>query len=266
VLQRGLIRDVLGALPIVALLAAVYLLPPDTSLSEVRTAGALRACMPAAHPPFVTGDPARPGIDVEILQALARELGLTLAPSVEPAMNRDFNPRSWHITRAACELIAGGLAASPTTRSFLETSTPYAETGWALLAPAPVADLTGRKLGVLAPTSGLDRIALASRLRAEAAQVVILADTDALIRGLREGGFEAAVTERFLAEQIAGREHWSADWLPGDLPRYPVALGLWKGDLTLKRAVNGRLAQLDRDGTLNMIRARYLARPSAEAP
>jgi polar amino acid transport system substrate-binding protein/cystine transport system substrate-binding protein/membrane-bound lytic murein transglycosylase F len=255
--QRGLIRDILAALPILALLAAVYLLPPDTSFSEVKAAGVLRACMPAAHPPFVTGDAGMPGIDVDILQALARELGLTLAPSVEPAMNRDFNPRTWHITRAACELIAGGLAASPMTRSFLETSTPYAQTGWAVIAPAPITDLHERKLGILAPVTGLDRTALSSRLRAEAAQPVILADADALVHGLREGRFEAAVTEKLLADQIAAREHWASDWFPGDLPRYPVAFGLWKGDLTLKRAINSGLERLDRAGAFAAIRARY---------
>src|SRR6266700_5954671 len=185
--RHGLVRDALGALPIIGLLAAVYLLPPDTSLSEVRAAGALRVCLPPVHPPFVTGERKAPGIDVEILAALARELGLALATVEEPAMSQDFNPRSWHITRAACQVIAGGLAASPMTRSFLETGAPYAQTGWAVLAPTPIVDLHGRKIGVLAPASGLDRIALASRLRADAAQVEILANADALVAGLREG-------------------------------------------------------------------------------
>jgi ABC-type amino acid transport substrate-binding protein len=258
--HHSLMRDVLGALPIMGLLAAVYLLPPDTSLSEVRAAGALRVCMPPVHPPFVTGDANTPGIDVEILHALARELGLMLAAVEEPAMSRDFNPRSWHITRAACQLVAGGLAASPMTRSFLETSTPYAQTGWAVLAPKPIIGLRGLKIGVLAPASGLDRIALASRLRAEAAQVAILANAEALVMGLREGRFDAGVTEKLFADQIAAHEAWAADWLPGDLPRYPVAFGLWKGDLTLKRALAGGLARLERDGTLAAILARYLGR------
>jgi ABC-type amino acid transport substrate-binding protein len=253
----GLSRDVLGALPILGLLAAVYLLPPDTSLSQARAAGALRACLPPVHPPFITGDAAAPGIDIEILRALTRELALTLVPVEEPAMSRDFNPRGWHLTRAACELIAGGLAASPMTRSFLETSPPYAENGWAALSPAPIPDLHGRKVGVLAPASGLDRTATATYLRAQSVQMAIVADADALVRGLHEGRFEAAVTEKLLADQIAAREHWAADWL-ADLPRYPVAFGLWKGDLTLKRAIAGGLDGLARDGTTAAILLRYL--------
>jgi polar amino acid transport system substrate-binding protein/cystine transport system substrate-binding protein/membrane-bound lytic murein transglycosylase F len=269
--QHGLIRDALGALPILGVLAAVYLLPPDTSLSEIRRAGALPVCLPPEAPPFVAGDAKAPGIDVEILQALARDLGLRLAPVPEPAMGQDFNPRAWHVTRAACAVLAGGLVASPTTRSFLETSPPYAQTGWALITPqlaaspagagAPSAG-PGRKLGVLAPPSGLDRIALASRLRAEQAQVIIVSSTESLVAGLRAGRFEAGVTEKLLADQIAAREHWGADWLPGDLPRYPVAFGLWKGDLTLKRAVSGALEGRMRDGSVARILAKYLGRGS----
>jgi ABC-type amino acid transport substrate-binding protein len=258
--QPGLIIDALGTLPILGLLAAVYLLPPDTSLSEARRAGALHVCMPPVAPPFVTGDAKAPGIDVDILQALTRDLGLMLAPVPEPAMGRDFNPRAWHITRAACEVLAGGVVASPMTRSFLETSPPYAQTGWALLSPEPIADLHRRKIGVLAPPSGLERIALATHLRAAQAQVLILASAEALVAGLREGRFEAAVTERLLADQIATRENLVADWLPGDLPRYPVAFGLWKGDLTLKRAIAGGLERLARDGTVAAVLARYLGK------
>jgi ABC-type amino acid transport substrate-binding protein len=258
--QHGLIRDTIGTLPILGLLAAVYLLPPDTSLSEVRHAGVLHVCLPPVDPPFVTGDSQAPGIDVEILQALARELGLKLAPVPEPAMGRDFNPRGWHVTRAACEVLAGGVVASPTTRSFLETSLPYAQTGWALLAPLPVAELHARKIGVFTPPSGLDRIALASHLRAAQVQPILVSSADALVAGLRDGRFEVGVTERLLAERIANRESLVADWLPGDLPRYPVAFGLWKGDLTLKRAIGSGLERLERDGTTAAILAKYLGR------
>src|SRR6202166_2849333 len=119
--QPGLIRDALGTLPILGILAAVYLLPPDTSLSEVRRAGTLHVCMPPVAPPFVTGEGQSPGVDVEILRALTRDLGLNLAAVPEPAMAQNFNPRAWHVTRAACEVLAGGVVASPMTRSFLET-------------------------------------------------------------------------------------------------------------------------------------------------
>src|ERR1700678_1745598 len=163
-------RKGLSYLFIFAPLAAVYALPPDTSLGEVRRAGVLRACVPFLYSPLVTDDPAAPGIDVELLRGLATNLGLRLDLSRNDAMGRDFNPRSWHVTRAQCEVLAGGIVASPVTKSFMETSPPYAETGWAFvtlkpLAGASPADLPGRRAGVLAGFSGLDRIGLARYLR-----------------------------------------------------------------------------------------------------
>src|SRR5258707_13151356 len=96
----GKARRVAPFVLIFGLLGAVYLLPPDSSLSEVRKTGVLRACMPPSYPPLVTGDRDAPGIDVELLQALAKGIGVRLVVTPNAAMGQDFNPRNWHVTRA----------------------------------------------------------------------------------------------------------------------------------------------------------------------
>src|SRR5262249_58152993 len=100
------LRTPLSYLMIFGLLAGVYLLPADTSLSEVRRAGLLRACMPPVYPPLVTSDANAPGIDVELLRALAEKLALKLAITANPAIGQDFNPRNWRVTRAPCHVLA----------------------------------------------------------------------------------------------------------------------------------------------------------------
>jgi len=253
------VRTPLSYLMIFGLLAGVYLLPADTSLSEVRRAGLLRACMPPLYPPLVTGDPAAPGIDVELLRALAEKLALTFAITPNPAMGQDFNPRNWRVTRAQCELLAGGVVASPVTRSFLETSPPYAQTGWGLVLPKPVGDLQDRRAVVLPGMSGLDRLALSRFLRMRNVEIAIAPTLADFVSGLRDGRFDVGVTEMLQASQIAAREGWSAQWAPAELPRFPLVLGLWKGDLTLKRAIVDALAQLDKSGEIAKIMARYRA-------
>ena len=256
-------RKGLSYLFIFAPLAAVYLLPPDTSLGEVRRGGVLRACVPFVYPPLITDDPAAPGIDAEVLRALASNLGLRIDFSRNDAMGRDFNPRSWHVTRAQCEVLAGGIVASPVTKSFLETSPPYAETGWAVITPKPPAGtppigLPGRKAAVLAGISGLDRIGLARYLREHSVEFGVVPGGAELVQALRDGRFDFGITERLFAEQLASREGWSVAWAPAELPRYPVVLGLWKGDLTLKRAIVAGLDQIEHDGEMATIIARYL--------
>jgi polar amino acid transport system substrate-binding protein/cystine transport system substrate-binding protein/membrane-bound lytic murein transglycosylase F len=243
---------------IFGLLAGVYALPPDTSLSEVRKAGLLRVCMPPSYPPLVTGNPDAPGIDVELVQAMARKLGVRPVVNLNQAMGQDFNPRNWRVTRAQCEVLAGGVVASPTTRSFLETSPSYAQTGWALVVPKPPANIQSRRVGVLTGISGLDRLALSRYLRAQNAAVTIVPNAAEFVQGLRAGRFELGVTERLLGGQLAAREGWRVEWASAELPRYPVVFGLWKGDLTLKRAIVSGLESLERDGEVAKIIARYI--------
>src|SRR3984885_4878876 len=200
-------RKPLSYLLIFAPLAAVYLLPPDTSLDEVRRAGILRACVPTLYRPLVTDDPAAPGIDIEILTTLAQNLGLRLDLSRNDAMGRDFNPRSWHVTRAQCEVLAGGIVASPVTKSFLETSPSYAETGWAVVTPQPPAtvppaadaaaatpaDMPGRRAAVLAGFSGLDRTGLSRYLREHDIAFGVVPDATGLVQALRDKRFDFGI-------------------------------------------------------------------------
>jgi ABC-type amino acid transport substrate-binding protein len=257
-LLAGKWRTILSYVLIFGLLVAVNLLPPDTSLSEVRAAGVLRACVPTAYPPLVTGDPAAPGIDIELLGALAKNMDLRLIVSANAAMGRDFNPRNWHITRAQCDVLAGGVVGSPQTRSFLETSPSYAQTGWAFLSRKPLGELPGRRAGVLVGISGLDRLALSRFLREQKVEAIIVSNAAELAQGLRDGKFDFGVTEWLLAGQIAAHEGWKVAWAPPPLARYPLVLGLWKGDLTLKRAIVSGLEKLERDGDVAAIMARYL--------
>jgi polar amino acid transport system substrate-binding protein/cystine transport system substrate-binding protein/membrane-bound lytic murein transglycosylase F len=251
-------RDIISFAGVFGLLGAVYLLPPDTALQQVRAAGTLRVCLPPTYPPLVTGNPAAPGIDLELLGGIARDLGVRLVTVTNPAMGRDFNPRAWRISRAQCEVLAGGVVGSATTRSFLETTQAYAATGWAWLSPGRNTAPQFSRVGVLVAVSGLDRVALAAYLRATKAQVTVTLDPAELVQGLKDGRFDVGVTERLLAIEMATPLGWTVGWMPAELPRYPVVLGLWKGDLTLKRAIVAGMRRMQRDGKLTTIMARYV--------
>jgi polar amino acid transport system substrate-binding protein/cystine transport system substrate-binding protein/membrane-bound lytic murein transglycosylase F len=262
-LQR-LARDLGGLAVVVGLLLLVTLLPPDTSLSEVRANHAIRACVPTTYPPLVTGDPDRPGIDVEILRAVADYIGVELLLSPIDAIGRDFNPRNWAVNRGKCQVLAGGVVDSTLTRSFLDTGPPYAETGWAIVAPAPLEDIDGRTIGALTIISGLDRIGLAGYLRRHDVSVRVVRSGQELVDGIAGGELDGGVTEALLAGGLAADNGWWVAALPDELARYNLVFGLWKGDLTLKRMIVRAFRQFESDGTLAAILERYGAAPMGQ--
>jgi polar amino acid transport system substrate-binding protein/cystine transport system substrate-binding protein/membrane-bound lytic murein transglycosylase F len=255
------VGDLITLTAIAALFGAVYLLPPDTSLAEVERAGALGVCVPTLYPPLVTGKPDAPGVDVEFAQAIARRLGVRMVINANAAMGRDFNPRTWNVTRAQCQMLAGGVVASDATRSFLDTTPPHLETGWAMVAAQMPARLDGVKVGVYTGLAGLDRLGLSRLLRAANARVEVVASAEALTDALRAGRIDAGISEALMARQIAGTLGLQVAWMPAPLARYPVAFGLWKGDLTLKRRLAAVIDELEGEGLTRELAERYRIAP-----
>lgn len=254
---RQLARDLGGIAVVLGLMLLVTFLPPDTSLREVKENDAIRVCIPTSYPPLVTGDPDKPGIDVELLRAVADYMEVDLLLSPNDAIGRDFNPRHWAVTRGKCQVLAGGVVNSTLTRSFLDTGPPYAKTGWAIVAPAPLQDIDGLTIGALTVISGLDRIGLASYLRRQNVTLRVVRNSQQLVDGIASGELDGGVTEALLAGGLAAENDWSVALLPDELARYNLVFGLWKGDLTLKRKIVQAFGQLEDDGTLAAILGRY---------
>jgi len=255
-----------GAIAIVLLLlVAVSLLPPDNSLQDVKNSGSVSACVPTSYPPLVTGDTDKPGIDIELLKAITGRIGIGLGLNTNDAIGRDINPRNWGLNRAQCLIIAGGVVDSTQTRSFLETSPSYAETGWAIISQQPVGSLKGLNIGILTLVSGLDRIGLATYLQKSGAKYQVVRTPEELAAGIAEHRFDAGITEALLAGRLATDNKWIAAWMPPELARYNLVFGLWKGDLTFKRAVNQAFVGLTADGIIARILARYAGTPLRES-
>jgi len=254
---RRWLRDFGGLGVVVALLGALNLLPPDTALQEVTRTGMIRVCVPSLYPPLVTGDAERPGIDIEILRAVAERMGVGLVLARNDAIGRDFNPRNWGVTRGHCQMLAGGVVATRLTRSFLDTGASHARTGWAIVAPTPTPSLAGAEVGTLVMLSGLDRIGLSAYLRAEGARVRVLRRPEDAVAELGSGRVAAVVTEAMMAGDIAERMGWWSGPLDAAGGREDLVFGFWKGDLTLKRAVGRSFEELAREGAIDDILARY---------
>lgn len=243
-------------------LIAVQVLPPDATLTELKKTGRITVCMPDSYPPLVTGEAQAPGFDVELVGEIGRRLGLSVNIRPNRAMATDFNPRSWRVTRAQCQLLAGGVVLTASTLSFLDGTPPYLATGWAVVMPEPLHSLNGQTVAFYGGVAGLDRISLSRQLRADGADLLIVDSVGDMERAVLSGEAAAAVTDGLRARQMATDHSWSVAWASeADMVGFPIGLGLWKGDLTLKREIVTILAQLEQEGFLDTLYEKYEIAP-----
>ncbi len=241
-----------------AALVGANFLQSDTSLQMVESTGVLRICVPASFPPLVSGDSKAPGFDVAVLEEIAKRMNLRLSLNVNYLMGRDFNPRNWQITRASCEIIAGGVVTSGLTASFLETLPTGIVNGWVLLAPTAMKLAEDQTIAVYPGFSGLDRLALSSYLRGQGLKIMLVASIDDLQQGLKAGRFAAVVASNLDILQIEKVvPDWASTWLPQSLGRFSFGFGLWRGDVTLKRKVLAIYRTLEAEGFIDAQKKRY---------
>lgn len=242
-----------------ALLFALSFLPPDTSLADRQASGVLKFCVPTSYPPLVTGNAAAPGYDIELAGAVADALGLRLLVNVLPSIGKDYNPRNWFLTRAQCDIVGGGVADTIQTRSFMQTVPTEARTGWIGLSASGVMPAAGSVIAVLPGTSGLDRVALSTWLRQQKVRAKPVRSVAELSQALLSGEAAGAITERFLASSIdLDPQAFVPFWVEGaGFTSFPMAIGLWKGDQTLKRAVDQAVRKLEDSGVLEQLRRNY---------
>ena len=268
---------------IFVLLMAVSFLPADTSLSQIKDRGALKLCVPAGYPPFVTGDPQHPGYDIELVQAVADKIGVRLAVNKMESIGRDFNPRNWMLSRGQCDMLAGGVADTVRMRNFMQTIPTDIQLGWMLLSPDGHIPQKGDQIFVIPGNTGLNRLELSGWLRNQGlnAQSISMKAGEIQVAqqvftAIANGNVQGLVAENFTACSLLkakGTEtNVKASWVfssetektdgqtssSGVGETYSMALSLWKGDVTLKRAVEKALQQLDKDGKIAELREFYM--------
>lgn len=267
---------------IFALLIAVSFLPADTSLSQIKERGVLKLCVPAAYPPFVTGNPEHPGYDIELVQAIADKIGVRLAVNTLQSIGRDFNPRNWMITRGQCDILAGGVADTVRTRNFMQTIPTDIQLGWMLLSLEGRIPTQGDQVIVIPGNTGLNRLELSAWLRNQGVSATTLSMqageervATQVFTALQNGSAKGLVAENFTAcsllNKMDSETNVKASWVftPVDEvsdednsgpvgETYSLALSLWKGDVTLKRAVEKAMRELENDGVTTGLRSLYM--------
>src|SRR5882724_2931108 len=245
------------AIPLLLVAAVIGLIEPTQarSLDTIRSFGALGLC---AHPnslPFASkaGDP--PGFQVELGQALARELGV--------ALKLDWIITQYQIRSADCDIMLDVIADREAQgETNLRVSKPYYRTGVALAVPS-ASKLTsfksldehtkvGVQVGSVAAMIISQRHVPTSTFGFEVDSLEALANHEidaAAVTPTVAAYFN--LTHPDNAVRILGPDESEANL------NWNVAVGMVHPDERLRDAIDGALERLRADGTVERIYGRY---------
>src|SRR5271165_4654120 len=255
-LQQALTVSVLA-------LASSASIPP--TLAEDAPAKALRLCADPTNLPFSSDDPAKPGLYVEIGDAIGKALG---RPVTHVWYRTYFGKRAVRVTMLAkqCDATIG----LPDSDGFMGPkvifSKPLFNLGYAIVAPkgrslTSVDDLKGKRVAVQFETEPQNIVAPRDDMTA-----VTVLSPDEGMKALAEGRADAA----FLWAPTAGYlnktdydSRFSIVQLDGPRLTWPVAIGYPKASASLRDSIDAVLPEVSK--TFPALFAKYGIGPEAPA-
>ncbi len=245
------------ALPVMAAVAATCIASSSyaRSLAAIQESGTIRMC---AHPnslPFASRTAEPPGFQVEVGEALAKSLGVSLVT--------DWILISYQVPRTNCDIMLDMLAAPDYTPDFgIKLSKPYYRSGVALAAPpeSPITSFAAlnehTKVGV--QTGSLAAMILDKRH----VPISVFGFDDDMLAALADGEIAAAAVSPVSAGyyNLQHPEHRVVILPPGEAEHdlvWNVAVGMRHPDPALRNAIDEALGHLQADGTLQRIYGRY---------
>jgi polar amino acid transport system substrate-binding protein len=239
----------IGALPLALLLAT-------SGLSRVRAHGEIRwAGDLQGGEPYVFRDPRDParlvGFEVDLARALAGKLGVR-----ERFVQNDWSNLVPSLERGDFDIILNGLEDSPALRDRILVSHPYFDFTEQLVVRRgstlrTLNALRGHRVGTLA--SSLAHQILRSK---RAIEVVLYGGQEEPYRDLQLQRTDAVLLDSVIAERY-GLTKPDLELADADVARGSYVIGLRKGDVDLRDAINAALAALEADGELQRIFARW---------
>jgi polar amino acid transport system substrate-binding protein len=223
-------------------------------LEDVKTSGTIAVCANPNALPFASRKGPRHGFQLDLAEALAHQLGVSLT--------REWVISRYDMFRAHCDIVMDSIADRDVqARAGMELSKPYRRSG-VMLAVRPgdhtrsIADLKHRRVGVL--VSSIAAMTLDQR---GIDTLPGLFESDLLDLLAKHEVDAAAVTEASVG--YYNLQHPKAHFRVVDIFNgdpdlsWNVAIAMHKPDPALLQAVDDALTHLIADGTVKRVYARY---------
>ncbi len=204
--------------------------------------------------PYVFEDEKHPGkiqgFEVEIADALARELGVRAK-----FMQNDWSNLVPALERGDFDIVLNGLEETPERRARIRLSAPYYTYGETLAVRqsakyTSLADLKGKRVGTLNQTVAHDL------LKSAEVEIVLYEGQQEPYMDLSKGRTEAVLLDHVIAD-IYGCPLKGLKCLPTDVARGHYVMGIGKEAAALQTAIDAALERLRKNGELEGILTRW---------
>ena len=236
----------------------------EAAATEVTTVepGKLIMTTNAAFPPYemTTDDGDYEGIDVEIAGAIADKLGLELVID-----NKDFDAALLAVQGGeAADMVMAGVTVTDERKAVMDFTDSYASGVQVVIVPedsdiASIDDMQGKMIGVQRGTTGdLYCSDTVENGGFGAENVTPYPDGLTAVQALMNGQVDCVVIDNAPAQEFVTANP-GLKILDTEYANEDYAIGVAKGNTQLLDAINGALAELEADGTIQSILDKYIS-------
>ena len=218
-------------------------------------AGKLIMSTNAAFPPYemTTDDGGFEGIDVEIAGAIAEKLGLTLRID-----DMDFDAALLSVQQGSADMVMAGVTVTDDRLTVMDFSDSYATGIQSIIVPEDseiqsVDDLAGHVIGTQRGTTGY--LYCVDEFGDE--NVIAYDNGLTAVQALNNGQVDCVVIDNAPAQEFVASNPGLVI-LDTAYAEENYAIGVNKGNTQLLDAINGALAELQADGTIQSILDKYI--------
>ena len=209
----------------------------------------------AAFPPYemTADDGSFEGIDVEVAQAIADKLGLTLQVD-----DMDFDAALLAVQNGKSDMVMAGVTVTEERQKVMDFTDSYATGIQSIIVPedsdiASIDDLEGKTIGTQRGTTGY--LYCVDDFGDDA--VVAYDNGLTAVQALTNGQVDCVVIDNAPAQEfVAANQGLKILDTPYTEENY--AIGVAKGNTAMLDAINGALEELKADGTLQSIVDKYI--------
>ena len=219
------------------------------------TEGVLTMSTNAAFPPYemTADDGSFEGIDIEVAGAIAEKLGLELQVD-----DMDFDAALLAAQTGKSDMVMAGVTVTEDRQTVMDFSNTYANGIQVVIVPedsdiATIDDLQGKMIGVQRGTTG------DSYCSDDFGEDNVIKYDNGLtaVQALNNGQVDAVVIDNAPAQEFV-EANPGLKILDTEYANEEYAIGVAKGNTQLLDAINGALAELTEDGTIQAIVDKYI--------